>query len=241
MQSLRAYVRETSPDELREQLGADAGDLAQIVPELREMFADLPERVTGDGEGARVRLFDAIAQFLRHAAQHRPVVLVLGDLHAADPSSLLLLRFVVRELADARILIVGACRDVDPLPAQPLKDMLAEVSREPVTCRVALAGLHAREVAQYVQLTASPIASDELMAAVHEETQGNPFFVSEIVRLLAIEGVSYDAVAQRGLVIPQSVRDVVTRRSAICRSRAIVCWCWRRSSAGSFRSTRWSG
>ena len=65
VQSLRAYVRDSDAAALRSQLGAGAADLAQIVPELRERFPDLPEPPALESEGARFRLFDATVEFLR--------------------------------------------------------------------------------------------------------------------------------------------------------------------------------
>ena len=84
---------------MREQLGGGAADVAQMLPELREVLPDVGPPVSLDPEGARFRLFDATATFLRNAADTEPLVLVLDDLHAADASSLLLLEFVARELA----------------------------------------------------------------------------------------------------------------------------------------------
>jgi DNA-binding SARP family transcriptional activator len=208
VQSLRVHARQSDSDALRSQLGAGAAELAQILPELRERFPDLPEPPSRDSEAARFSLFDATATFLRNAAQRRPIVLVLDDLHAADAPSLLLLRFVVRELGSTGVLLIGAYRDIDPLPGGPLTEMLADVTREPVTQRLALRGLNERDIAGYVDLTAAQIASPQLVAALHEETEGNPLFVGEIVRLLAIEGVRPGG----GLAIPQSVRDVIARR-----------------------------
>jgi predicted ATPase len=114
----------------------------------------------------------------------------------------------MRELRSTHILLLAAYRDVDPIPGRPLTETLAEVAREPVTRRVSLGGLSEREVAQYVNLTASQIASTPLVAAVHQETEGNPLFVGEIVRLLAVEGVGSEST----VAIPQSVRDVIARR-----------------------------
>src|SRR5262245_14009945 len=71
VQALRAYVRACKTEELRVQLGAGAADIAQIVPELRGRLADLPEPPSLDAEGARFRLFDATAEFLRNAARSR--------------------------------------------------------------------------------------------------------------------------------------------------------------------------
>ncbi len=112
-----------------------------------------------------------------------------------------------------RMLVLGAYRDIDPIPAQPLTEMLAELVREPVTGRLALGGLSERAVAEYVDLTASELASQELVAALHEETEGNPLFVGETVRLLAFEGLRPDS-ARAGIAIPESVRDVIVRRLA---------------------------
>ena len=212
VQSLRAHVRDSDTVALRSQLGAGAADLAQIVPELRERFPDLPEPLALDSEGARFRLFDATAEFLRNAADGRPIVLVLDDLHAADAPSLLLLRFLARALGSTRLLLLAAYRDIDPVPGRPLTNMQAEVAREPATRRLALGGLSEREVAEYVELTASELASPELVAALHDDAGGNPLFVGEIVRLLAVEGVRSESPAAVRLEIPQSVRDVIARR-----------------------------
>jgi DNA-binding SARP family transcriptional activator len=212
VQSLRAYVREAEPDALRAQLGGGAADLAQFLPELRERFPDLPEPRSLESEEARFRLFDATAEFLRNASERHPILLLLDDLHAADAPSLLLLRFLARELGSTRMLVLGAYRDVDPMPGQPLTEMQAAVTREPVTRRLSLSGLSERELEEFVELTAFEIASPELVAALHEETEGNPLFVGEIVRLLSVEGVPSESAAEVRLAIPQSVRDVIARR-----------------------------
>ena len=211
VQALRTYVRESDPDVLRSQLGAGAPYLAQIVPELREQFPDLSEPISLESEADRFRLFDAVAEFLRNATKHRPLVLALDDLHAADTPSLLLLQFVARELDSMRVVLVGAYRDIDPLPTQPLTAVTTELARERVTRRLLLGGLSQDEVAEYVELTASEIASPKLAVALHGETEGNPLFVGETVRLLAVEGV---ADAEPTIGIPQTVRDVISRRLA---------------------------
>jgi DNA-binding SARP family transcriptional activator/tetratricopeptide (TPR) repeat protein len=211
VQSLRAYVRESEIPALRSQLGDGAADLAQIVPELRQRFPELADPPSLESEGARFRLFDATAEFLRNASESRSILLVLDDLHAADASSLLLLQFIARQLGSTRMLLLCAYRDVDPIPGQTLTALLAEVAREPVTRRLSLGGLSEREVAEYLELTASEMASPELVAALHEETEGNPLFVAETVRLLTVEGVGAESAAAT-VAIPQSVRDVIARR-----------------------------
>ena len=121
-------------------------------------------------------------------------------------ASLVLLRFLAREIGSMRLLVLGAYRDVDPVPGQPLSETLVEVIREPETRRLSLGGLSEREVMQYVESTAPTIASPELGAAVHEETEGNPLFVGETLRLLALEGIGRDSGGGLRLGIARNVR-----------------------------------
>jgi DNA-binding SARP family transcriptional activator len=212
VQSLRAYVRARDTAALRFQLGAGAAQLAQIVPELREHFPDLPGPASLESEGARFRLFDAAAAFLRNASERRPILLVLDDLHAADAPSLLLLRFLARELASSRICVLAAYRDVDPVPRPELTALIAELAREPLARRMALRGLSEPELAELVELTASTVASAELVAALHRDVEGNPLFAGEIVRLFAVEGTRTDPAGGLRLAIPETVRDFIARR-----------------------------
>ena len=224
VQSLRTYVRETDPEELRAQLGAVGGELAQLLPELSELFLELPQPLALESEGARFRLFEAVSTFLQSAAQSRPLVLVLDDLHAADEPSLLLLRFVARQIADSRLLVVCAFRDVDPTLGQPLTSALAELVREPQTAQIALAGLSEADVVDYIQLSTGIEPAAQLGEAIRSETEGNPLFVTELVHLLGSEGRMTDANAHLG--IPPGVRAVIGQRlgrlSERCRSMLVL-------------------
>jgi DNA-binding SARP family transcriptional activator len=213
VQLLRTHVRQTDSTALRSQLGRGGGAIAQVLPELREMFSDLPVPAPSESESARFQLFDAISQFLRRAALDRPLVLGLDDLHAADASSLLLLQFVARDLDSSPVLVLAALRDVDPLPGEPLTALLSELARESGTRRLTLTGLSEGAVAEYLERSASEIASPDLAGALHRETEGNPLFVAETVRLLASDELRAEATAGK-IAIPQSVRDVITRRLA---------------------------
>ena len=210
-QSLRVYVRDADPTALRRQLGSVAADVARVVPQLREVFSGLPAQEPTESEAARFRLFDSTASFVRNAAAERPLVLVLDDLHAADEPSLLLLRYVASVLGDSRVLIVGTFRDLDPTVSDPLESTLAELAREPVTRRIHLSGLSREEVGRLAEITARTVPPKRLVATLHAETEGNPLFVSEIVRLLAAEG-RLGADAPFGIPIPESVREAIGRR-----------------------------
>jgi DNA-binding SARP family transcriptional activator len=210
-QSLRAYVRQAAPAAVRRQLGRGAAEVVQIVPELRELFAELPEPGPPESEAARFRLFESTSTFMRAVAVDRPLAFVLDDLHSADEPSLLLLRYVASVLGDSRILIVGTFRDVDPTVQDPLESTLAELGREPATRRIQLSGLSEQEVGLLAEVMAQTEPTRQFVAELHAETEGNPLFVSEIVRLLASEGrLEHDGSA--GIPIPETVREAIGRR-----------------------------
>ncbi len=212
VQALRPYLRELDHEPLRAALGPGAVDLAQLFPELAELFPDLPEPPAPESEGARIRLFDATAAFLKSIARERPLVLFFDDLHAADESSLLLLRYIAREIAGTRLLFIVAYRDVDPTLRDPLRTALSELVREPLVRRIYLGGLPYDDVADYIANVASVTPEAGAVAVIHAETAGNPLFVGEIVRLLDSQGrltAPIDA-----LEIPPEIREVIGSRVA---------------------------
>ena len=220
IQVLRTRTRGRDGELLHAELGAGAPDVAQIVPELRDLLPGLPEPASLGPEGARFRLFDAVASFLRNTAEAEPLLVVLDDLHAADAPSLLLLRFVARQLGTSRVLILGAYRDVDPTLSEPLAGALTDLAREPATRTLSLRGLDETDVARFIELTTAHAPAVSLVESVYAETEGNPLFVGEIVRLLDAEG-RLDGPTTR-LAIPETLTEVIGRRlrrlSAECNS-----------------------
>jgi class 3 adenylate cyclase/tetratricopeptide (TPR) repeat protein len=217
VQVARAYMEGRSEDELKADMGPGATDIAQVLGEVRGLIPDTgfaEPSSPAESEQARFRLFDSVTTFLRNASKRDPLVIVLDDLHWADTPSLLLLEFMARELAGARILILGTYRDVELSRRHPLSRVLGELARESLVDRVLLRGLTREDVARFIEMTASIRPPERLVRTVYEETEGNPFFVSEIVSLLASEG-HLDSGAGLGdvlVTIPQGVREVVGRR-----------------------------
>ena len=216
VQSLQGCVRGLGSEELRSYLGASAPFVAQLVAGVAEILPDVRPPSPMGAEVGRFRLFDAVAAFLRNAAARQPLMLVLDDLHAADAPSILLLRYVARELGDARVLVLGAYRDIELDRGHPLAVALAEVSREPATRHLRLSGLTEAGVGRLIQETAGVMPGDSVVAAVHRYTDGNPLFVGEVVRLLAAEGRlgRIDDPAGLRLAIPEGIREVIGRRVA---------------------------
>jgi predicted ATPase len=169
-------------------MGPGAADIAQVVSEIRERVPDLPSPPSLEPEQARFRLFDSVTTFLKNASRLQPLVIILDDLHWADKPSLLLLQFLARELKDASILVVGTYRDIELGRQHPLSQTLGELSRQGLSARIILRRLTEPDVARFIEMTAGIRPSDKLVRTVYEQTEGNPFFLGEIVRLLVVEG-----------------------------------------------------
>jgi len=226
VQAIRSYVRERDPEQLRSEMGAGAADIAEVVSDVRERLPELQPPPQLEPDQARFRLFDSIAAFLKTASQRQPLVLVLDDLHWADQPSLLLLQFVARELGGARLLLIGTYRDVELSRQHPLAETLGELTRERLFQRVILRGLTQEDVGRFIEMTSGNTAPRGLVEAVYSQTEGNPLFVTEVVRLLVQEGALTPDLGRGGsrtaptrtegdswtIRIPEGVREVIGRR-----------------------------
>src|SRR5881296_326685 len=193
--------------------GAGAPYLAQLVPELGGLQAPAPP-VPPQSEHARFYLFDAVATFLRSRPDHTPLVLVFDDLQWADTPSLLLLQFLVHELRDTAMLVVATYRAMEARQNPHVAEILGALARD--GRHLPLSGFGEGEVALFIEGKTGRSASAALVEAVHRETEGNPFFVDEVVHLLAAEGAldRRDATVARRLPVPQGVREAIRRRLA---------------------------
>jgi len=211
---MRSYVQQTSKERLIAEMGAGAADIAEIVPNIRGKVKNLETPPALEPESARFRLFDSITTFLKNASQSQPLMLVLDDLHWADRSSLLLLESLARELGDSRILLVGCYRDIELSRQHPLAETLARLSREPVFRRQLLGGLGQEELGQFIEATTGVEVSQEMTGTLYAHTEGNPFFMTEVIRLLSESGdLSASHIGTLGnLKIPEGVREVVGQR-----------------------------
>lgn len=212
IQVLRAHLSMLDDDDLRAQLGAGAADIAQVLPELRQRLADLADLPPMEPEQARFRLFDALATFLINAAQPHPLVIVLDDIHWADAPSLLFLHFLAESIRGARIVLLGAFRDFEVYRQPALSHTLAELSREQHAQRMTLRGLSPEDVGAFVAQISQSVPTDALVQAVYQETEGNPFFVGEVIRLLGAEGQLGGQTPVTLRRVPESVREVILRR-----------------------------
>src|SRR5262249_40524998 len=190
---------------------AGSDSVAPTAPLLLDgVLADGPS-AGGMPDQERFRLFEGAAHALVRRTRREPVLLVLEDLHWADPSSLLLLEFLPPRLRGAAVVLLATYRDLDVTPDHPLYAALAAMSRHSHTERIVLRGLEPDALARFVAETAGVIPSPAGVASMLRDTGGNPFFVSEIVRLLTNESKleRLTAAGSEPLRAPPSVRPAV--------------------------------
>ncbi len=214
LQILRRYVERTPEETIQANLTGIAGDLAQIMPEL-ERFADTAQSgPAASPEQRRFRLFDAMSRLLRVVSQRQPLVLVLDDLHWADQPSLRLLEFIAQDVHELPLLLIATYRNVELDRQHPLTGTLAELSRDPASRRIILHGLDSDAVSRYIELTSDQEPPPGLVEAVLEETEGNPFFMTEVVGWLQNEGRLSEGSANDTwtIRIPESVREAIGNR-----------------------------
>ncbi|HTU57933.1 MAG TPA: AAA family ATPase [Polyangiales bacterium] len=197
--------------ELIHKLGLDP---ALLRPELRQLLPDLQEQAAEpagrgcsivDAHTSKHRIFDAIAGVLTLAAERSPCLLILDDLHRADPASLEFLHYFVDELASTRTALFATLRSDEPTGPH-----FSYVIGHRNTRRIALSRLSHDEVASYL----GALVGEERPALAHAlfvKSEGNPFFMTELAR--QIKDAEQGATIER-LRLPYAALDLVRQRVA---------------------------
>ena len=218
MQIVRAALANSTPEQIETNLGAGAADIAAIIPEVADALPRLQPAPSLEPDQARFRLFDSITAFLKKTAEHRPLALLLDNLHAADRSSLLLLEFLAPELLDARILVVSTYRDIALSRRAPLSYTLAELARVPHCRRTLLRGLPLSEMRRLIAITTGAAPSQRFVADLHAHTEGNPLFITEVLRFLlqresgALTPERMELARHQRFGIPEGILAVIGKR-----------------------------
>jgi DNA-binding CsgD family transcriptional regulator len=219
-EAVKTHVVMADPDQLEVDLGPGAGPLAQLVPSIREVVRDVDQPPPLEPNEERFRLLDAMALFLAARSRRAPALLCLDDLHWADKGTVALLRYLAGVSVRHRILIVGAYRDVDIEWGHPFAEVLGVLPRETDYEHVVLRGLDSEGTRRLLAAMGGQDVAREVGAAWARETDGNPFFIRELLRHFVEEGKVYRGAdgqwaadrPLRELGVPRSVRDVIGRR-----------------------------
>jgi DNA-binding CsgD family transcriptional regulator/tetratricopeptide (TPR) repeat protein len=200
VQALRTLVRTTAPADLDGLLGPARAELGRLLPELA---------VAGDGPvqptGSTAQLFELVLGVLGRLGAERPLVLVVEDLHWADRSTLDLVTFLVRALQGLRVLLVLTYRSDEVDRRSPLRPLLTSWERLRGVERLQLERLTRAQVGTQIGAILGAAADPQTVELVHDRSEGNPFFVEELLRTLR-EGES-------AAELPPSLRDILLARA----------------------------
>lgn len=217
VEAIRHFVVSSPAEELRRCVGPDADALARIVPDLVRRLPDLSGGGAESRGMERYLLFEAVSSLLSGMSRVTPVLLLLDDLHWADKPTVMLLKHLASHRAEARVLILGLFREPELRGSRSLSEALADIRRDQPQERVELPPLEEGDVASLIASAGRPPTA-ELTRALQVRTQGNPFFVGELLRHLAEQpaGGGGDS-AEHALCrvgVPGGVKDLIERRLA---------------------------
>ena len=218
-EALTNYAQSVDRKELERVVGPSAPLLVRIAPGLRSLLPDVSDPPAFDKDEERSRMLDAIGRFFIEISRDRPLVLILDDLHWADRGTSAILHHLSRVVGDAGILLIGAYRDSEIDRRHPLASAIAAISRLPNFERLKLDGLTSAELSELLETIGDERAPDKAVAAIANETDGNPFFIRELLLHLKESGkILSEGTGWRALAssteggIPESVRALVEGR-----------------------------
>jgi class 3 adenylate cyclase len=223
VQALGYLVQQAPQRVLHAHVERFGGDLARLIPGLRERVPELPSARESDPETERYLLYASVAGLLEGASEREPLLLILDDLHWADKPTLSLLRHVVTASSSMPAMVMATYRDSDLSRDHPLTALLADLHRDEGGERMKLSGLESADVLALMETATGHELDDDgraLSAEIARETAGNPFFAGELLRHLRESGTIVQQADGRSrlvgdlshLGLPQSVREVVGRR-----------------------------
>jgi tetratricopeptide (TPR) repeat protein len=186
---LRSFLASHSPQNLTGLLGPTTSDLVKLLPELAAFVPEHAPGSTLDPEQEKRRLFQALLHFFTRLAALQPLVVVIEDIHWSDDTSLEYLLFLARRIASHPILLLLTYRSEEEHPA--LLALLAGLDRERLTTELTLSHLTIEEVEAMIRTILGmprPVSAD-FIAAIYTPTEGNPFFIEEMLKSLATSGV----------------------------------------------------
>jgi len=216
---IRDYLQASTAEQLYRVIGFYPSEVSKLVPDLRQRLGAFPQSLPLDPEHERDRLFEAVSQFITNVSKEAPLLVVLDDLQWTDQSSLLLMHYLARGLSRERLLLVGAYRDNEVDEKHPLWAVLAELNRARLLQAVSLKRMSLNDVSEMIkQILEQDDVPKEFCQLVYRKTDGNPFYVEEVIKSLTEEGLIYleenhwKVKEISTIEFPETVRGVVKAR-----------------------------
>jgi len=222
-EALQAVLSTLAPGELAALPAWILVELVRLVPELPETLPELTASPTPPLEEEQAHLFEGVARFLADLSSDGALVLILDDLHWATESTLQMIHYLARRLADQPVLIVGTLRPEAVERQSALVSFERQLGREGLVQSWNLAGLSPQAIeALLAEMSGSGQAVAPLARRLYTETEGNPFFLIESLKalfdsgLVSLEGGAWTGdfarVSEAELPLPVGVSEAVQAR-----------------------------
>lgn len=227
---IRAGHKRTSSADLRKMPNWILAEIGRLVPDVLSEAQQFGLKawlqgpsgfsIMGASDQDRIRLFQAIMDFLTGTSPERGVVIFLDDIGWADHASLQLFHYIARRAPEHRLMLIGAYRDVELPDDHPLLGVILDLNRLRRAHQISLSYFTLEYVQEMLTKHLEGQVSKDFGQLIYSRSGGNPFFVEEIVRSLMEQG-RLDR-SERGWMIrdiqdaeiPTTIRAVIKQRIA---------------------------
>lgn len=218
-EALRDWIHAQSDEVLHQLPSQTAVELARLAPEIEVRVGSLePNPVLGPDQ-ERMRLFDHLARFLGTLANQGGLLFFVDDLQWADPGTISFLHYLLRRLRGERLLLLGAYREVELDRSHALASALVDWNRERLVTRIQIERLSEENCAFLLaSMFGQKEVSPEFSKVIFRETEGNPFFIEEVIKALVDQGQifqqdgNWERLEIGELAVPQSIKEAIGRR-----------------------------
>ncbi len=240
----RQYVSQAPGELLRRMLvGAQISEFARLVPDIAVKLGTIPpSKSLGDQQLDKMRLFEAVTQFFRSISSEAPLLVLLDDMQLADQASLDLLDYFVRGTGNLPILTIcslPAERDIDA--TSPLEQTFMKLNKQRLLEKIPLRNLSRIETTELIkQIFGEQTLSADFADLIYKVTDGNPFFVEEVLRSLVDDGTifrtekGWDRKPIQELVVPKSVKATLRSRLKFLDQESLNILTWAAVIGGEF-------
>ncbi len=214
-QIIRVALENGKPTNLSE---AVLNDLITLVPELKTRFPEAKPINSLESESQHHQLFESVVKLCQAKADQAPLLIFLDDGHWADSGTLQLFRHLARRTRDLRLMFVSTYREIELDETRPFLTLLHDLNRERLATRLKLARLDRQGTQDLLASLLAEEVTTEFLEGIYLETEGNPFFIEEVIKALVEDGDLYfendrwHRPSMAEMQIPQSVHLAVRAR-----------------------------
>lgn len=193
-------------------------DLAALTPALRALFPAMPTNPGLDPRAEQERLYDSVGELCAALSANVPFLLVVEDVHWADSGTLAVLRHLARRAPKLRFMLVLTYREEELHAVPALSDMLLDLNRERLATHLRLSPLTVEQTRDLLAALFGSEFAPPFLDRLYRETEGNPFFIEEVIKGLLEDGTLHQADERwrwpepEQVRIPQSVRTAIRAR-----------------------------